>query len=150
MSSEAQVKNFLISQKSYVPFSKYSSLFSSQNIQVFLTIPWFTKCVVMMSISTWDRKHFWKYLLNHNSLSHQTWPADRYKQGKYFLWIFFLFFFEKVNKGQLKMVDHGKSQLLKMTRSRYNAILIKSWKGRELVFSLQPWAKNMFHRKNCF
>ena len=144
MSSEAQVKNFLISQKSYVPFSKYSSLFSSQNIQVFLTIPWFTKCVVMMSISTWDRKHFWKYLLNHNSLSHQTWPPDRYKQVQYFLWIFwtiwrtedysidkipvFFFFFFFFLKRWIRgiMVNHGKSKLLKMTRSRYNAILIKS------------------------
>ena len=25
--------------------------------------------------------HFWTYLLRHNSLSHQTWPIDRYKQG---------------------------------------------------------------------
>ena len=38
-------------------------------------------CDVMMSISKWDRVHFWIYLLNHNSLSHQTWSIDRYKQG---------------------------------------------------------------------
>ena len=36
----------------------------------------------MMSISTWDKIHFWIYLLNRNSLSHQTWPVDRYKQGQ--------------------------------------------------------------------
>ena len=41
-------------------------------------------CDVMMSISTWDRVHFWIYFLSHNSLTHQTWPVDRYKQGKYF------------------------------------------------------------------
>ena len=37
-------------------------------------------CDVMMSISTWYRVHFWMYLLNHDSLSYQTWPIDRYKQ----------------------------------------------------------------------
>ena len=35
----------------------------------------------MISISTWDWVHFWIYLLNQNSLGHQTWPIDRYKQG---------------------------------------------------------------------
>ena len=67
-------------------------MFRSQDIQdfVFLTIPLFNKSLsswwvhVMMSISTWDRVHFWMYHLNHNSLSHQTWPTDRYEQGKYF------------------------------------------------------------------
>ena len=28
-------------------------------------------CDIMMSISTWDRKHFWIDLLNHNSLTHK-------------------------------------------------------------------------------
>ena len=28
-------------------------------------------CDVMMEISTWERVHFWIYLLNHNSLSHK-------------------------------------------------------------------------------
>ena len=35
-------------------------------------------CVVMVSISTRDRVHFRIYLLNHNSLSYQTWLTDRY------------------------------------------------------------------------
>ena len=39
---------------------------------------------IMISISTWDRVHFWIYLLNHNLLSHQTWLIDRYKQGQQF------------------------------------------------------------------
>ena len=39
-------------------------------------------CDVMMSISAWDRVHFWIGLLNHNSLSNQTWSIDRYKQGQ--------------------------------------------------------------------
>ena len=39
---------------------------------------------VMMSISTWNWVHFWIYLLNHNWLTHQTWPIDRYKQAQYF------------------------------------------------------------------
>ena len=44
-------------------------------------------CDVMMSISIWDRVHG-IYLLNHNALTHQTWPIDRYKQGKYFSEVF--------------------------------------------------------------
>ena len=46
-------------------------MFRSQDIQVFifLTIPQFRKSVV----------HFWIYILKHNSLSHETWPIDRYK-----------------------------------------------------------------------
>ena len=62
--------------------------------------------------------HFWIYLLNHNSLTHQTWPLDRYKKGQYFYLatssnysianyakfpVFHLF--QKVNKGELKMVN---------------------------------------------
>ena len=82
---------------------------------------------VMMSISTWDKVHFWIYLLNHNSWSHQTWPVDRYQQDQSFpviLWTilrtgtrfrvlfnllnnqicqdFCFYSFEKLNKWQLK------------------------------------------------
>ena len=74
MTFEAQIKNFFISYKNYVPFSRYSS-FSISNNPVIYQI-----CDVTMSISTWDKVHFWIYLLNHKSWSHQTWPADRYKQ----------------------------------------------------------------------
>ena len=58
----------------------------SQDIQVFvfLTILIFQICDVMMSISTWDTVHFFIYLLNHNSLTYQTWSFDRCKQGQYF------------------------------------------------------------------
>ena len=66
-------------------------MFRSRDIQVFVfyTIAWFAKiCEVMISISTWDRVHFWMYLLKHYSLSHQTRPIDRHKQGKYFSRIF--------------------------------------------------------------
>ena len=93
-------------------------------------------CDVILSISTWDRLHFWIYLLNHHSLTHQTWSIDRHKQGQYFPEIFWrilrtgakfqaLFnlvicskysitnyikfsvyqIFEKVNEGELKMVN---------------------------------------------
>ena len=41
----------------------------------------YQNCDVIVSISTWDRVHFSIYLLNHNSLGHQTWPTDRNKQG---------------------------------------------------------------------
>ena len=59
-------------------------MFRSWDIQVFvlLTIQWLTKSVTSWWVSVWI------YLLNHNSLTHQTWPIDRYKQGKYFFEIF--------------------------------------------------------------
>ena len=82
VSYEGQVKNFFISKKSCVPFSGYSS-FCMFNHSIIYQI-----CDVMMSISIWDRVHFRIYLLNHNSLSHQTWPIDRYKEGESFSGIF--------------------------------------------------------------
>ena len=89
---------------------------------------------IMMSISTCDMVHFSIYLLNHNSLTHQTWSVDRCKQGQYFSEIFWVIqkirakfqallnlatcfnlnqlcqvssvtFFERMNKGELKMVN---------------------------------------------
>ena len=39
-----------------------------------------------MSIIIVDRVHFWIYLLNHNSLTHQAWSIDRYKHRQYFVW----------------------------------------------------------------
>ena len=52
VSSEAQVKNFFISQKSYVPFSSYSSFCIFNHPMIFQI------CDVMMSISIGDRVHF--------------------------------------------------------------------------------------------
>ena len=75
--SEAQVKKFFISQKSYVLFSRYSSFCGFGHPAIYQI------CGVMNSISTWDRVHFWIYHLNHNSLTHQTWSIDRCKQGQY-------------------------------------------------------------------
>ena len=62
-------------------------MFHSLNTQIFifLTISWFTKSVTSwLSISIWDRVHFWIYLLNHNSLIHQTLSIDKYEQEQYF------------------------------------------------------------------
>ena len=129
MLSEAQSKNFFILWKCYALFSWYSS-FCIFNHRIIYQI-----CAVI-SISTWDRVHFWIYLLNHNSISHHTWPTGRYKQGQYFSAIFWTIWrtgaklqvlsnlatcfkysissyvkipvfhsFEKVKKGQLKMVN---------------------------------------------
>ena len=64
--SEAQVKNFFILYKSYILFSRYSS-FCILNDHMIYQI-----CDVMVSVSTRDKVHIWIYLLNHNSLSHQT------------------------------------------------------------------------------
>ena len=104
---------------------------------VFVTILWFAKSVTSWWILVYKTGCiFWIYLLNHNSLTHQTWPIDRYKEGQYFSEIFWtiwrtgakfqaLFnlaacsnysvtnyvkfpvfkFFERVNKGELKMVN---------------------------------------------
>ena len=66
-------------------------MFHSQYIQLvgFFSHPMiYHICDIMMSFSTWDRVHFWICILNHNSLSHQTWPTDRYKHGQLFLGIF--------------------------------------------------------------
>ena len=113
-------------------------MFRSQDIQVFCIFnhPMIYRIYdVRMSISTWDKVHFWIYLLNHNLWSHQTWPTDRYRQGQkssvifWAIWrtgvrfkvlfnlvtcpnysitnyvkISVFHFFEKVNKGHLKIV----------------------------------------------
>ena len=80
--SEAQVKNFSVSYKSNVPFLRYS------NFCIFNHPMIYQICDVMMSISSCDRVHFWIYFPNHNSLSHQTWSINWYKQGQYFSEIF--------------------------------------------------------------
>ena len=61
---EAQIKNFFISNKNYVPFSRYSSFCIFSHPMIYQISD------VTMSISTWDNVHFWIYLLNHNSWSH--------------------------------------------------------------------------------
>ena len=81
-SSEAQIKNFLISWKNYVPFSRYSSFCIFNHPMIYRIYD------VTMSFSTRNKVHFWIYLLNHNSYSHQTWPIDRYEQGQWFSVIF--------------------------------------------------------------
>ena len=114
-------------------------IFRSQDIQVFVisTFPWFTKSVMSWRVLIHETGCiFWICLLNHRSLSHETWTIGRYKQGQSFsgiLWTIWrtgakfqvLFnlaacpncsitnnvkipvfhFFEKVNKGQLKMAN---------------------------------------------
>ena len=55
---------------------------------VFLMISWFTKSVTSWWLLVKETVHFWIYLLNHNSLTHQTWSINRYKQGEYFSEIF--------------------------------------------------------------
>ena len=44
-------------------------------------------------------------------------------------------------KGEYGRIRNGKYQLLKTDRSRYIVIALKSWKGLELVSSLQNWSK---------
>ena len=71
VSFDARVKNFVIFQKSYIPFLRYSRFCIFDHSMIYQI------CDVMMSISTWDKVHFWIYFLNHNSISHQTWPIDK-------------------------------------------------------------------------
>ena len=55
------------------------------NFRIFLFC---SKVNIMMSIRTWDRMHFVIYFLNHNSLSCEIWPTDRYTFEQYFSVIF--------------------------------------------------------------
>ena len=64
----------------FLSHAKVMLRFQDDQVFVFRTIPLFTQSIIM-SMSAWDRVQFWIYLLNHNSLSHQTWPIDTYKQG---------------------------------------------------------------------
>ena len=69
MPSEAQVKNFFVSKKSYVPFSRYSSFCNFDYPMIYH---------LNMSVEP--------QLINPpNLVTHQT---DRYKQGKCFFEIF--------------------------------------------------------------
>ena len=125
---------------------------------------------VMMSVNTCDRMYFWIFILSRNSLTHETWSIDKYKQEKYFSEIFWTIWrtrakFQALQFSNLlqllnnelcqvssasfywmseqERIKNGKYQLLKIDRSTYIIISLKSWKGLELVSSLQYWAKNM-------
>ena len=121
-------------------------------------------CDVTVSISPWGRVHFWIILLNHNSLIHQTWSIDRYKQGQYFSEIFwtiwrtgatfqavfilatctnYLTNYVKVSGVEWKRIKNGKYQSLKNNRSRYIIISLKLKKGLNLLSSFQHLVKYM-------
>ena len=132
--SKAQVNIFL----SYKKF-----MYRPRDIEVFifLPIPWFTQSV----ISCWDLGHktgsIFKYLLNYNSVIHQTWSVDRYRLGQYFSEIFWMMWRTKgkiqtlfnlaiclkysgTNYAKLPGFDffervNGKCQLLKIEKSNY-------------------------------
>ena len=76
------MKLFFISKKIYVPLETYSRFCILNHPKIYKI------CDVMMSISIWDKMHFWLYLFNHSSLSHRIWSIHRYKQGKQFSGIF--------------------------------------------------------------
>ena len=102
--------------------------------------------------------------MNHNSLSHQTWPIDRcFHTGNDFhksferfggLGIQILFnlatcsSYSRINYVKMPVFQFlekvNNYQLLKMAKSLNMAILIKTLKCLELLSSLQHWAKNMF------
>ena len=103
VSSEVQIKNLFISYKNYVLFSKYLRFCIFNHTMIY------QNCDVMMIISTWDRVHFWIYLLNQD--------CTKICQDSSAL------FFKK---GEERAIKNGKCQLLKMARSCYIVILIKS------------------------
>ena len=82
MPFEAPVKDFFVSKESYVPFSGYSSFCIFNRTMICKIYD------VMMSINTCDRVRFWIFILSLNSLTHETWSIDKYKQGQYFSEIF--------------------------------------------------------------
>ena len=75
-------KNCVVKNEKWIVFPE--SWYVNSNHGIFNHPMIYQICDAMMSISTWDMVHFWIYLLSHNSLSHQTWPIDRYKNTQYF------------------------------------------------------------------
>ena len=151
MSSEAQVKNFL----NFV--EKLCSVLKIFKFFLFLIISWLIKSVTSWLVLANETGCIFKYLLNDNLLSHQTWPIDRYKRQQYFLGIFWTIWrtggkfqapfnlavcsnYLTTNYVMITVlyffekVNKGQS---KMTRSRYSVHFIKSYKGLELS-SIQP------------
>ena len=62
-------------------------MFCSWDIHFFYVLEQFMNfksCDVMISINMLGGKHFWIYLLNPKSLSHETRPAKNYSKGQYF------------------------------------------------------------------
>ena len=113
--SEAQVKNIFILWKYYAPFSRYSSFCIFNHRMIY-------QICYIICISTWDRVHFWVYLLNHNPISHHTWPTDRYKQGQYFSAIF-----RTIRTGAKFQVLSNLANCFKYSTTSYVKIL-KRWK----------------------
>ena len=134
-------------------------------------------CYVIVSIRTNDRVHFWTYLLNHNnSLSHQTWPNDRYKQEQQFSGIvwkiwrtgdkfqdFFnlatcsnysinnydkipvFHYFEKVNKGRLKMLNVNYEKWPDFAICRFNKIIKRPGTSFQFPALNQKYIRNVCH-----
>ena len=126
--------------------------FHSRDIQFFFIFNHpmiYQICETMISIGTWGRVHIWIYLLNHNSLTHQTWSIER--QGQYFSEIFWniwrtgakfqtLFnlatysnysitnyikspvfhFFERGNKGHSKMVHINYNKMTDLVKVSFH------------------------------
>ena len=67
-------------------------MFCSGDIQVFLflTVPWFIKSVTSWLVLVHEAMCIFEYILNHNSLMHQTCSIDKFKQGQYFSEIFWM------------------------------------------------------------
>ena len=103
-------------------------IFHSWYIQVFvfLTIHWFIKYVM----SWWELVHETGYIFEYIfwTRSQVMFPV--------------FYFFERVNNGDLS----GKYQLLKIDRSCYIVISLKSSKGLELVSGLQHWTTDMLEK----
>ena len=142
VSSEAQVNNFFISKKHYVPFSSYSSF-------CIFNHPMIYKISDVITFSTWDWVYFWIYLLNHSKLG-QLIDINRTTIFRNLLnnldewgWVPGSFQFSNLLqvlnnrlcqdssvaffwKSEWGAIRNSKFQLLKVALFRYIAIFIKS------------------------
>ena len=74
--SGVQVKNFFISQKNYVPFSRYSHFCIFKHTMIYQI------CDVMMSIVHETESALLNISFEPQLFKSQTWPADRFKHGQ--------------------------------------------------------------------
>lgn len=113
-----------------------------------------------------ERVNFWTHLFKQNSFDHETWSTIRYNQVQHSSEIFWniwktgiafhvhfntptCYNYLTVNyskspvfhclEGCTVVIKNDKYQLLKLSRSSYIVILLKSWKDPVLFSNIQNW-----------
>lgn len=108
---------------------------------------------VMLSFSTYARKHFWIYQLNHKLFEHETCPSNSNDLEDWVLngdpfWFTNLLQLLK-NQSWYGFEDafwdnkKSKTYLLKTSILHYTLILSKSWKSQELISRQHSRDKNV-------